>query len=126
VRILENIVRDIEHLARTDDRAKLLLGVWRHVERAGAQKVEIGTILSARDGQGKVEMLVNTELLQMDLPKAREIRQMLDGAIEAAVSDELIFRFLVEKVGMARETAARAMLDFREMRQGSRETVRPQ
>ena len=51
---------------------------------------------------------------------------MLQGAIEAAVSDELMFKFLTQKVGMEHERAAAALLDFRELRQGSRETVSPQ
>ena len=73
-----------------------------------------------------VEIVVGSEQMQMDLDKAREVRGMLDGAIEAAISDELIHRFLIERVGMTPETAARALLDFREMRQGSKETVFPQ
>jgi len=88
-------------------------------------RIEFGTILSERDGEGKVEMLVNRETVQMDLAKAREVRGMLDGAIEAAVSDWLLYRFLTEKVGLASEAAGRALLDFRELRQGSRKTVNP-
>lgn len=93
--------------------------------RPEGTRIEFASILSNRDGEGKVEMMVNTETVQMDLAKAREVRGMLDGAIEAAVSDGLLHRFLIERVGMAPETAARALLDFRELRQGSRRTVYP-
>jgi hypothetical protein len=89
-------------------------------------RIEFSTILSDRDGEGKVEMMVNSEVVQFDLAKARHVRSMLDGAIEAAVSDGLLYRFLVDKVGMSTEVAGRALLDFREMRQGSRDTVYPQ
>lgn len=88
--------------------------------------VEIGTILSARTKEGMVEFQLNGERTQWDLAKAREIRAMLDGAIEAAVSDGLIFKFLTDKVGLSEDKAAAALLDFRELRQGSRSTVYPQ
>lgn len=88
--------------------------------------IEIGTILSHRTKQGMVEFTLNGEKTQMDLEKAREVRAMLDGAIEAAVSDGLIFTFLVGKVSLSEEKAAAALLDFRELRQGSRSTVYPQ
>jgi len=85
--------------------------------------IEVGSILSARTLQGAVELVVNNEKVQMDLPKAREVVGMLQGAIEAAVSDGLLFAFLTTKVGLPEEAAARALLDFRELRQGSRSTV---
>jgi hypothetical protein len=88
--------------------------------------IEIGTILSHRTKEGMVEFQLNDEKTQWDLPKAREIRGMLDGAIEAAVSDTLIYKFLTEKVGLDEASAAQALLDFRELRQGSRSTVYPQ
>ncbi len=87
--------------------------------------IEIGTILSHRTKQGMVEFVLNGEKTQMDLDKAREVRAMLDGAIEAAVSDGLIFAFLTQKIGLSEQQAASALLDFRELRQGSRSTVFP-
>lgn len=88
--------------------------------------IEIGTILSNRTKEGMVELVVDGHKVQMDIEKAREVRSMLDGAIEAAVSDALIFKFLHEKVGLSEDKAARALLDFRELRQGSRHVVFPQ
>lgn len=88
--------------------------------------IEIATILSHRTKEGMVEFTLNGEKTQMDLAKAREVRGMLDGAIEAAVSDALIFKFLTTKVGLSEEKACAALLDFRELRQGSRGTVFPQ
>jgi hypothetical protein len=88
-------------------------------------KIEVGTILSHRTKEGMVELLVNEERVLMELPKARLVRGMLDGAIEAAVSDQLMFKFLTEKIGLPEAAAARALLDFRELRQGSRSTVFP-
>ena len=44
------------------------------------------------------------------------------SAIEAAVSDTLIYQFLVGKVGLDENKAAAALLDFRELRQGSKES----
>lgn len=88
--------------------------------------IQIGTILSQRTKQGMVELVVNGERVQMDLDKAREVRRMLDGAIEAAVSDGLLFAFLTTKIGLGEDAAGRALLDFRELRQGSRTVVFPQ
>ena len=87
--------------------------------------IQIGSILSHRTKEGMVELVVNGEKAQMDLPKAREVLGMLSGAIEAALSDGLIYAFLTKRIGLSDEKASAALLDFREMRQGSRETVYP-
>lgn len=88
--------------------------------------ITVGSLLSSRTKQGRIEFAINGELTQMDLAKAREVVGMLQGAIEAAISDQLIFQFLTEKVGLDPDKASAALLDFREMRQGSRSTVYPQ
>lgn len=88
-------------------------------------RIEIGTILSQRTKEGVVELQVNGERVQMELPKAREVLGMLAGAIEAAVSDALIFAFLTQRIGLTEDQAAAALLDFRELRQGTRSTSWP-
>ena len=87
--------------------------------------ITVSTLLSSRTKEGRIDFTLNGELTQMDLPKAREVVGMLQGAIEAAVSDELIYKFLIEKVGLEQDRASAALVDFREMRQGSREIVYP-
>jgi hypothetical protein len=42
-----------------------------------------------------------------------------------AVLDVLIYKFLTTKVGLSADAASRGLLDFRELRQGSRDTVYP-
>jgi hypothetical protein len=91
----------------------------------GLTHIEIATILSNRTKEGMVEFSLNGEKTQMDLAKAREVVLMLHSAIEAAVSDTLIYKFLTENVGMAEEKAVYALRDFRMLRQGSYETVYP-
>ena len=93
--------------------------------RAKETRIEIASILSHRTKRGIVELTINGEKIQMELDKAREVRGMLDGAIEAAVSDGLIFQFLTERIGLSEHAAGAALLDFRELRQGSRSTVFP-
>jgi len=88
-------------------------------------RIELASILSARTKEGKVELAVNDIQVQLDLPKAREVLGMLSSAIEAAVSDQIIYAFLTQRVGLPDEQASRALLDFRELRQGSRGTVYP-
>lgn len=87
--------------------------------------IEVASILSHRTKEGRIELTVNREKTQLDLAKAREIVGMLQGAIEAAVSDQLLFAFLTTKAGLSADHAGRALLDFRELRQGTRTTVFP-
>ncbi len=87
--------------------------------------ITVSTLLSSKTQEGRIDFTLNGELTQMDLPKAREVVGMLQGAIEAAISDELLFKFLTSKIGLEPAHAAAALIDFREMRQGSRDTVYP-
>jgi len=87
--------------------------------------IVVTSLLSSRTHAGRVELQLNTEVTQMDLDKAREVVGMLQGAIEASVSDQLLFEFLTGRVGLAPDAAAAALLDFRELRQGSRDVVNP-
>jgi hypothetical protein len=87
--------------------------------------ITVSTLLSSRTKQGRIDFTLNGELTQMDLDKAREVVGMLQSAIEAAISDEFVYRFLTEKVGLEPERASMALVDFREMRQGSRDLVHP-
>jgi hypothetical protein len=96
----------------------------RHDE-ARTDEVAFSTILSSRTKTGMIEFSFNDAMSQWDLDKAREIHRMLGEAIEAAVSDTLIYAFLVGKVGLSDEQASRALLDFREIRHGSRDRVHP-
>jgi hypothetical protein len=89
------------------------------------QNIAFSTILSQRTKMGMIEFSFNDDMSQWDLDKAREIHKMLGEAIEAAVSDTLIYHFMVEKVGLDEQRAAQMLLDFRELRQGSRESIRP-
>lgn len=87
------------------------------------------TILSNRTKEGKINCTIDDGEkkieTQWDVAKAKHIRNMLSEAIEAAISDELIYKFLTTKVGLSDEKATWALLDFRELRQGSKETVNP-
>jgi len=87
--------------------------------------ITVSTLLSSRDKTGRIDFTLNGELTQMDLDKAREVIGMLQGAVEAAISDELLYRFLTEKVGLEPELASMMLIDFRELRQGSRQLVHP-
>ncbi len=87
--------------------------------------ITVSTLLSSRTKEGRIDFTMNGELTQMDLDKAREVIGMLQGAVEAAISDELMYRFLTTRIGLAPEAAGAALVDFRELRQGSRDTVHP-
>jgi hypothetical protein len=96
----------------------------RSMTGGGDWAITINTLLG-RDHEGKIDFSLNGELAQFDMDKAREIVKMLQEAIECAVSDQLMFAFLKDKVGLSPQAAAAALLDFREMRQGSRGIVHP-
>lgn len=103
-------------------------GIALRAKAGGSANTDIvvSSLLSSRTKEGRVELAVNGELVQMDLAKAREVVSMLSGAIEAAVSDQLLYQFLTQKCEMSNQAASMALLEFREIRQGSRETVFPQ
>jgi hypothetical protein len=115
------------------DRQHTLIEVTRQLDafganapgRADAVDIQVASILSAKTKQGRVEFVANGERMQMDLDKAREVRDLLSGAIEAAVSDTLIYAFLTQKVGLDPARAGHALLDFRELRQGTRGVAFP-
>ena len=110
-----------KHAAAVDAARKELARLLQPAD--GLCRLEIGTLLSAESKRGIVELVLNSEKTQMDLNKAREVLGMLSGAIEAAISDELVFTFLTSRVGLSPAEAAAALVDFRELRQGSRATV---
>jgi hypothetical protein len=87
--------------------------------------ITVSTLLSSRTKEGRIDFTLNGELTQMDLPKAREVIAMLHAAVEAAVSDELVYKFLTTKIGLEPAAASAALVDFRELRQGSRGLVYP-
>ena len=98
------------------------------VPRAAARTdglLEIGTIISSTHGRARVEVQIGTEVAQWDIGDAKKINAMLTEAIEAAISDELIMKFLTEKVGLPADKCARLLIEFRELRQGSKGTVNP-
>lgn len=86
--------------------------------------LEIGTILSHKTKEGMINFKIEGSIeAQWDIPKAKEIHRMLGEAIEAAVSDTLIYKFFREKIGFDEQKSSMVLMDFRELRQGSRETV---
>ena len=92
---------------------------------AAVTNIAVSTLLSSRTKEGQIELAVNGELTQMDLNKAREVVGMLQQAIEAAASDQMLYTFMTERVGLDNERASRMLADFREIRQGSRNLVHP-
>jgi hypothetical protein len=86
---------------------------------------EASAIVGAKAKTGLVNAKFNDVDIQMDIAKAREVIGMLQNAMEAAISDGLFFQWLTDKRGFTWEQAGEALLDWREMRQGSRGIVRP-
>jgi hypothetical protein len=91
--------------------------------------IEIKTILSSRTKEGMINFFLDVDGVklqtQWDVRKAKHICGMLQEAIEACISDEMIYKFFTQKVGFSDEKASMVLMDFRELRQGSFETIDP-
>ena len=115
--------RDLIHDGEINLR-ELKIGV-DSTQKPGTVPVTMISILSARTTEGMVQLRLGETVVQMTLDKAREITEMMHGVTEAAISDQLMYTFLVREVKLSEETAGRALLDFRELRQGTRSTSIP-
>jgi hypothetical protein len=93
-------------------------------------RVDVGDAITVASGfghtsqRGNVELTVNDQVVQMDVKKAREVGLMLLEAAEAATSDEILSTLLA-RLGLGPEARGRALMDLREIRQGTRGTSWP-
>ena len=93
-------------------------------------RIEWASLVASRTKTGAVEMTLRRPgeppyVLQMDLDAARSVAANLAGAIEAAISDQIVYTLLTERIGLEPASAGRLLLELREIRQGSRGTVYP-
>jgi hypothetical protein len=86
----------------------------------GAVVFGVTSIFGARERRGLVDIQLGDTRVQVSVGKAREMRDMLGEVIEAAITDELLMRFLTERIHLSPDRAGAALLDFRELRQGTR------
>ena len=85
----------------------------------------VESIFGALTMQGLVKITLGKQSMMVDVRKAREIHAMLGQAIEAAISDEAFVKFMTTRAGLTVHAAALALGDLREIRQGTRDLVRP-
>lgn len=88
--------------------------------RRGPHTLGARPVLTQQSKQARVDVAFNGEHLQLGLDKAREMVSVLVRAIESAATDELMYRFLTERIGLPDDRAALAILEFHELRQPSR------
>jgi len=94
-------------------------------EEPTADRVIVSSSFGHRTERAYVEFTLNDQRTQMEPKKAREIGLMLLEAAEAAASDE-IFVTLLARLGLTSvEARGRALLDLREIRQGTRDVSWP-
>jgi hypothetical protein len=110
-------------IARVREAAELLIAY--KAERAIGDDVTVASGFGQHSRRGFVELTVNDQRVQMEAAKAREIGMMLLESAEAAISDEIFVRLLVEQIGLPAEAAGRTLIELRELRQGTRGTSRP-
>jgi hypothetical protein len=93
----------------------------------GHDNVSVASGYGSASQKGFVELTINDQRTQMEIKKAIEIAVMIIDAAGAAATDAALMRLLRERVGITdTERLGRILLDLREMRQGSRDIVRPQ
>jgi hypothetical protein len=80
--------------------------------------VEVTSIYGAATRKGLVQLRMGDFQTQMQPDEAREIAGLLYGAAEAAEMDALLVGFLMERVEMPLEDAARILLEFQAARGG--------
>jgi hypothetical protein len=85
--------------------------------------VTIGSMFNTSH-EGIVEIIVNTERMQMPIDKAREVYGMLGGAIEAAITDEIVWKAL-EEMKVPEHAIGGFIMRLRDSRQGSTGVVYP-
>ncbi len=91
--------------------------------------LSIETILSMKTKEGMINFTLKTEdnqiSTQWDIPKAKHILNMLHEAVEAAISDAMVYQFMRKEVGLSDEKASMVVHNLREYRQGTMEIVNP-
>lgn len=111
-------------MSTKDDAIKLNKANPQRTKDEQLVEISITTLLSVRTEEGVVQFSIkNGEdhiITQWDIRKAREIRDMIGEAIEAAASDWMIYKFFIEKVRLDKERAAAIVQDFRELRHGTK------
>ena len=122
IAMLETIDVPEKHIERFRKQAEFVLS---HKSRREVDEFTITSGFGHTSKRGHVELTFNEQLTQMDVKKAREIGLMLLEAAEAAQSDEIMVKLLVEEVGLPPEAAGLTLLKLREIRQGTRGTSWP-
>lgn len=89
----------------------------------GNETVHVSSLYGAKSGEPGVNLEVGELRFQMDVKSAHKIGLDIISAAEAAISDASIMKLLTDKFDLEPEQAGRVLLDLREIRQGSRESV---
>jgi hypothetical protein len=93
----------------------------------GHDNVAVGSGYGSSSRKGFVELTINDQRTQLEIKKAIEIAVMLIEAASAASVDAAVMQLMRDRVGIDDdERLGRILLDLREIRQGSRDVVRPQ
>lgn len=100
--------------------------ITRGRPEVGVDDVWVSSGFGTASQRGLVELTVNDQRTQMDTKKAREIGLMLIQAAEAGESDEIFVTFLKESgFTDSPEIIGQLLVRLREIRQGSKDGVRP-
>ena len=89
-----------------------------------SQRVAFISLVASESKKGHVRVLVNDEIImQIDVPTARKLVGMFQEAIEASITDEMIFKFFSETMKLDDMQCTMILADFRELRQGSKDII---
>lgn len=127
-----NARQDTEADQKAFTRAILAKALMHHLrlkhaphDEGRVDNIAFSSGFGAASQQGFVEFSINNEVTQMAVDKAREVHRMLGEAIEAAITDAMIYHFFKTRLSITDENRLSQILyDFREVRQGSKERFR--
>jgi uncharacterized protein involved in outer membrane biogenesis len=82
------------------------------------QQITVSSMWGGKTQQPIVTVVLKDVMVQLSINEARDLAANLTGAVEAAISDGLIIRFLTEKVGLDNFKAVVLLKEFRQIRDG--------
>lgn len=96
--------------------ASLVNEVMYQRSRSTGGTLEVMSLVSMRTGKGIVQFEMGSTRIQLSVEEARQHALIIIEAAMAAETDELLVRFLKERIGLGPKAANAALADFRTMR----------
>lgn len=104
----------------SDEDQQVLAQAWQHGDRIAKQDTEAGfsvsTLVSNRDGTGRIDVCWLGALGQMSVEEARSTAWVLVEAASVAETEAMLMRYLKADIGLDEDKAAHMLNEFRKYR----------